>query len=91
LEARLVNGRMGAGSRLSAGKERNREGRRFRSSILLVLYGLAQGFLFWQDYSTIMLFCQFGHKASCTVAGDFVVRAIHRRERGVRRGETLTG
>lgn len=63
----LMNRRRGVGSRLGAGKERNREGRRFRSSILSVPSGLAEGFLFWQNYSMITLFCQFGHKASRTV------------------------
>ena len=78
MKARLMNGRMGVGSRLSAGRRRNRKGRKFRSGILLVPLGLAEEFLFWQDYSTIMLFCQFGDKAGCTVAGQFVVGAIHR-------------
>lgn len=71
MKARLMNRRRGVGSRLGAGKERNREGRNFRSGILLVSLGLAEEFLFWQDYSTMMLFCQFGDKAGCTVAGEF--------------------
>lgn len=79
MEARLMNGRMGVGSGLGAGRRRNREGRKFRSGILLVLYGLAQGFLFWQDYSMIMVFCQFSDKAGCTVGRDFAFGAIHRR------------